>query len=67
MVTDIASITIASTASTRKSDIYLFIYFAHQVTILKRKKSDKTKIIEQFLMAWQHKDIGITLTNANSL
>ena len=46
--------------------IYLFIYFAHQVTILKRKKSNKNKIIEQSLMAWQHKDFGITPTNANS-
>ena len=50
------------------SDIFIyFIYFAHNVTILKGKKSDKTKIIEQSLMAWQHKDVGITPTNANSL
>ena len=47
-------------------EFYLFIYFAHQVTILKRKNSDKNKIIEQSLMAWQHKDVGITPTNANS-
>ena len=28
-------------------DIYLFIYFTHQVTIYKRKKSNINKIIEQ--------------------
>ena len=46
--------------------IYLFIDFAHQVTIPKGKKSDNT-IIEQSLMAWQYKDVGITPTTANSV
>ena len=46
---------------------YLFIYFAHHVTILKRKKTDENKIIELSLMAWQHKYVGITPTNANSV
>ena len=44
--------------------IYLFGYFEHYFTVL---KSDNSKIIEQTRMAWQHNDVGITPTNANSL
>ena len=51
---------------------YLFIYFAHQTLLnIDRKKTNIYIYIyiikRQSLMAWQHMDVGITPTNANSV